>query len=160
MISGTDGRWIKPSEGSMTHPKKLFLMIAMLGLLMAPKLSWGQSAATTFAGQATGDFNSVSHFINSQFAPNLGLFSTLGWDTPPNVFQFVNPTGPKFSIGVGVGADFFKIADTPLTLSVLNTSQESNPGQQLNQSLTSAGLPGLPIPFPFATLRIGLLDEI
>ena len=148
----------------MSYRKTLLLWMAFFFMAGSSRFSWAitpqQQAADDFAAQATGDFNSVSHFINSQFAPNLGLFSTLGWDTPPNIFQFVNPTGPKFSIGVGVGADFFKIADTPLNLSVLNTSQESNPGQQLNQSLTSAGLPGLPIPFPFATLRIGLLDGL
>jgi hypothetical protein len=144
----------------MTYLKRFFLLITLLCLFTAPRISWGQSAATTFAGQATADFGTVSTFINSQFAPNLGLFSTLGWNTPPNIFQFTNITGPKFSIGVGVGADFFKISDTPLNLSVLNNSDETNPGQQLNQSLQSVGLPGLPIPFPFATLRVGLFDGL
>lgn len=164
MISGTNSRWIKPNEVPMTFVKRFFLLITLLCLFTAPKISLGQTpaqVAAQFSQSATNDFGTVSTFINSQFAPNLGLFSTLGWDTPPNIFQITNVIGPKFSLGVGVGADFFKIADTPLNLSVLNNDPDaSNPGQQLNQSLKNVGLPGLPIPFPFATLRIGLIDGL
>jgi hypothetical protein len=148
----------------MLERKSLYLWVFLVLAGVAPQISWAQTpsqqAANDFAAQAAQDFQNVSAFINGQFAPNLGFLSTLGWNTPPTVFNWDSVTGPHIAIGVGVGADFFKISNTPLVLSVLNTGSETNPGQQLNQSLQGAGLPGLPVPYPFANIRVGLIEGL
>ncbi|MGH7738989.1 MAG: hypothetical protein ACREL1_02475 [bacterium] len=146
----------------MVNRKSILLGLLLLIAGSVPRIAWAQvpdpsQAANDFAAQASQDFQNVSTFINNQFAPNLGFFSTLGWNTPPTVFSWTSVTGPHIEIGVGVGADFFKISDTPLNLSVLDQSTETNPGQELNKSLQGLGLPGLPIPYPFANVRVGLL---
>jgi hypothetical protein len=148
----------------MFDRKSLYLWVFLALAGVVPQISWAQTpaqqAANDFAAQAAQDFQNVSTFVNSQFAPNLGFLSTLGWNTPPTVFNWDSVTGPHIAIGVGVGADFFKISDTPLHLSVLNNNSETNPGQQLNQSLQGAGLPGLPVPYPFANIRVGLIEGL
>ncbi len=149
----------------MFERKSLLLWMLLLVFGVTPKISWGQvpnpgQAAADFAAQAQTDFQNVSTFINNQFAPNLGFFSTLGWNTPPTVFNWTSVSGPHIEVGAGVGADFFKISSAPLTLNVLTNSSESNPGQELNNAIQGVGLPGLPVPYPFATIRLGLFEGL
>src|SRR5579859_3379642 len=125
----------------MFNRKSLYLAF-FLTLAALPQISWG-SPESDFAAQAAQDFQTISSFINGQFAANLGFMSTLGWNTPPTVFSWTSILGPHIEIGAGVGIDLFKISDQTLTLSVLDQSTETNPGQEINNSLKSIGLSGL-----------------
>jgi hypothetical protein len=139
--------------------RKSLCLAFFLTLAVLPQISWG-TPADDFAAAAAQDFEQVSSFINGQFAPNLGFFSTLGWNTPPTVFNWTSILGPHIEIGAGVGIDLFKISNQTLTLSVLDQTSETNPGQQINDTLKSIGLSGLPVPYPFATARVGLFGGL
>ncbi|HVM32065.1 MAG TPA: hypothetical protein VMU88_02960 [bacterium] len=143
----------------MINRKSLGLALILTLGAAVPQISWG-SPESDFAAQASQDFQNVSSFINGQFAPNLGFFSTLGWNTPPTIFRWDSPLGPHLEVGLGVGVDLFKISDQTLNLSVLDQSTETNPGQEINNSLKSVGLSGLPVPYPFATVRVGLFGGL
>jgi len=108
------------------------------------------SAATAnqnFVDQMLSDYQSISNYINGQFAKSMGFYSTLGWNTTPGTFDFL--AGPRFDAGVGVGADLVSLSDlSGLPLGALLVSANVN-------------LPSIfPIPFPVGTFRVGLMNGL
>ena len=100
-----------------------------------------------FNNEVTADFQQVSSYINGQFAKSMGFFSTLGWNTPPTVFDLLG--NPKVQVGVGVGADLMYLSGlNSLPVSFVNVS-------------SATGIPTfIPLPFPVATFRIGVLKGL
>lgn len=110
----------------------------------------GKAFSTTeddFNAQCQTDMQGISDFINSQFTKSMGLFSTLGWNDNPSVFDLV--AGPHFEIGIGAGVDLIQVTNlNNLNLAVL-------------QAAANVNLPAvLPIPFPAATARVGLANGL
>ena len=91
------------------------------------------------------DYGTISSYVNGQFAKSMGFFSTLGWNTPPGVFDLLG--APKVEVGVGAGADIVNLTNlNNLPLQALLISS--------NVSLPSV----MPIPFPIATARVGIFN--
>lgn len=90
---------------------------------------------------------SISDFLNGQFTKSMGLYSSLGWNNNPSVFDFL--AGPHVEIGIGGGVDFFQVK----SLSNLNL-------QALQASANVNLPPVLPAPFPAATARVGLANGL
>jgi len=108
---------------------------------------WAQTPNQNFINQMNADYQTISSYINGQFAKSMGFYSTLGWSTPPGVFELLG--SPKVEVSVGAGADI-------VGLSNLN----SLPLQALLVS-SNVSLPSIvPIPFPIATVRVGLLKGL
>src|SRR5665213_1316158 len=96
--------------------------------------------------QANSDFLSIAKFVNGPFVNSLGFFTSLGWDNTPGVYDLMSIPGPHFGLSVGAGADFIPLPNLN-NLTGLNVVSASS-----NFSLPS----GVPLPFPVATLRMGL----
>ena len=110
-------------------------------------MSYGLSQTTNqnFINQMNSDYQTISSYVNGQFAKSLGFFSTLGWNTPPGVFDFLGT--PKVEVGVGAGADIVNLTNlNSLPLSALSIAS--------NVSLPSV----VPIPFPIGTARVGIFN--
>jgi hypothetical protein len=122
-------------------------MILILALFGGSKAAAQTPAEAQFRTDVQNDAVSITNFMNKPFAQGLGFFSTLGWNTPPTVFDF--KAGPHFEIGVGVGADLISIPD----LSTLNL-----PGFQGTSGLDLPSM--LPIPYPVGTIRVGLMNGL
>lgn len=125
--------------------RKIFLVISFLA-----GAGFQQAMATPeqdFLNQAQVDYQTMSDYINGQFAKSMGFFTSLGWNTPPDVFDIVN--GPHAEIGIGGGAQLVTVPNlTSLTLGAINLS-----------SVTS--MPSLlPAPFPVITCRLGVLNGL
>ncbi len=96
--------------------------------------------------QANSDFQSIANFVNGPFVNSLGFYTSLGWDVPPTVYDLVS--GPHFELSLGAGADFIPLPN----LSNLT-------GLSIVSATTNLSLPsGIPLPFPVATLRVGLFN--
>ncbi len=120
--------------------RRFFLVLA-LGLLFLGKA--GASPEQDFQNQAQADYQSIDNYVNAQFAKSMGFITTLGWNTPPDVFDIVS--GPRVEIGVGAGADLMGLPDlNKLSLGAINLGSNFN--------LPSA----IPFPFPVITGRVGL----
>jgi len=99
-----------------------------------------------FENIVSSDFLSIASFVNGPFVNSMGFYTSLGWDVPPTVYDLVS--GPHFELSVGAGADFISLPNlNNLTaLSVVSATS--------NLSLPS----GIPLPYPVATLRLGLFN--
>ncbi len=122
------------------------LFVLVLGAVSTSPVK-AQTPAQDFVNQAQSDYKTLANFMNGPFSKSLGFFSTLGWDNPPGVFDFV--MGPHFEIGVGAGADF-------ITLPNLNSL--SLPAIVANSNISFPS--GIPLPFPIATARLGLMNGL
>ncbi len=104
-------------------------------------------ANTDFISNMTSDYQVLSNYVNGQFTKSMGLFSTLGWNTPPTVFDILG--GTKVEVGIGVGADFINISglgNVPLQ-ALVASSNVNIPSQ-------------IPAPFPVVTGRVGLVNGL
>lgn len=106
-----------------------------------------QTPSQDFKNQAQADYQTISNYVNSQFAKSLGFITTLGWNTPPSVFDIVS--GPRLEIGVGAGADLMGLPNlNNLNLGAVNLGSNFN--------LPSS----VPFPFPVVTGRVGLANGL
>lgn len=123
-----------------------FLLILAFGILAASGAK-AQTPEQDFANQAQSDYQTITNYVNGIFAKSMGFYSTLGWNTPPGVFDFV--AGPHIEVGLGVGADLISIPGlSSLNLGAVNAGS--------NFSLPSF----LPAPFPVVTGRVGLMNGL
>lgn len=106
-----------------------------------------QTPSQDFTNQAQADYQTISNYVNSQFAKSMGFVTTLGWNTPPGVFDIVS--GPRVEIGVGAGADLMGLPNlNSLNLGAINLGSNFN-------------LPAsVPLPFPVITGRVGLANGL
>jgi hypothetical protein len=106
---------------------------------------WTQTTNQNFINQMNNDYQAISSYVNGQFAKSMGFFSTLGWNTPPGVFDLLG--APKVEVGVGAGADVVNL-----------TNINSLPLQALSVA-SNVSLPAvIPIPFPIGTARVGIFN--
>jgi hypothetical protein len=120
----------------------------ILGLtLLGGGSAQAQVYYTDFASQAQTDYQTMSSYVNTQFAKSLGFITTLGWNTPPQVFDLLS--GPRVEVGFGAGADLMGLPNlNNLSLGAINLGSNFN-------------LPSfVPFPFPVITGRIGLVSGL
>ena len=70
-------------------------------------LGFGRALASPegdFQNQAQGDYQTIVNYVDAQFAKSMGFITTLGWNTPPSVFDILS--GPRVEVGIGGGAGF------------------------------------------------------
>ncbi len=127
--------------------KKLTLSLALVFLGFPPLASYAATPSQDFDAQAKIDFQSISDYINGQFARTMGFYSTLGWNNPPGVYDLM--AGPRVEVGVGAGADLVSLSSLAgLPMGALLVSS--------NISVPSV----FPIPYPIGTLRVGLMNGL
>lgn len=122
------------------------LLFATL-LSLCPASGSAATANDDFVAQMSTDYQLIADYVNSQFTKSMGLFNTLGWHTPPVVFDMLG--SPKVEIGVGGGADFIGIS------SINNLQLQALVGSS-NVNFPSV----VPIPFPVGTARVGLVNGL
>jgi len=131
----------------MFSRKTLAGLVLALGMGLSGASPLRATPADDFVLDMTADYAVIASTVNSPFAKSLGFFSTLGWNTPPGVFDIL--LGPRIEVSVGLGADFISVPGLN-SLSLLAASGKDN----LN-------LPSVvPIPFPAGTARIGLMNGL
>ncbi len=112
--------------------------------------AWAQTPPAyyqDFFNQAQADYQTISNYVNTQFAKSMGFITTLGWNTPPGVFDLVS--GPRVEVGIGAGADLMGLPNlNNLTLGAINLGS--------NFTLPSS----VPFPFPVITGRVGLANGL
>ncbi len=116
------------------------------GFLICPLSSWA-TPESDFTADAQADYQSLTNYINGRFAGSMGFFTSLGWNTPTQVFDLVS--GPRAEVGVGVGADLMGLPD--LNSVGLNAIHLSS-----NLSIPAV----VPAPFPVLTGKVGLLNGL
>ncbi len=126
--------------------RRRFLLILAFGILAASGAK-AQTPAQDFANQAQSDYQTITNYVNGIFSKSMGFYTTLGWNTPPGVFDFV--VGPHVEVGLGVGADLISIPGLgSLNLGAVDAGS--------NFSIPSF----LPAPFPVVTGRVGLMNGL
>jgi len=142
---------ILPSHPVPNAPRGSWSRQTLFAVLTTLLGCWGTSpvGAQTqpFIDQAILDFQGMSDYVNGTFSKSLGFYSTLGWDNPPEVFDILG--GPRVEVGVGAGADIIDLPD-------LNSIPLGALLLQSNLSIPSV----IPIPFPVATARVGLMNGL
>jgi hypothetical protein len=103
--------------------------------------------ADDFVTDMKSDYHLIADTVNAPFAKSLGFFSTLGWSTPPGVFDFM--AGPHIEVGLGAGADLINLP----SLDKLTTLASA-----ANQNIDLPGF--VPVPFPVGTARVGLMNGL
>jgi len=112
--------------------------------------SWAQTAAETqLDTDITTDVQDILITLNGPFAKGMGLFSSLGWNTPPVIFDLKD--GPRVEIGAGLGAQLVNLPD----LSSITASMT-----YLDPGATVSIPTFIPLPFPVATARVGLFNGL
>ncbi|HJT25566.1 MAG TPA: DUF6588 family protein [bacterium] len=106
-----------------------------------------QTPSQDFTNQAQADYQTITNYVNAQFSKSMGFITTLGWNTPPGVFDIMS--GPRVEVGIGGGADLMGLADLKnLSLGAVDLNS--------NFSLPSV----VPFPFPAITGRVGLMNGL
>lgn len=100
-----------------------------------------------FANGAQADYQSIADYINGQFAKSMGFFTSLGWNTPTQVFDILS--GPRVEVGVGVGADLVGMS---------NLSSLSLGAVQIKSNVNLPGV--VPAPFIPITGKVGLMNGL
>ena len=111
---------------------------------------WGASplkatTADNFAQQVQPDALAIAQYVNAPFSRSMGFITTLGWTTPPGIFDLA--FGPRVEVGVGIGVDLMNFP---------SLSSLSLPALAANTNITIPSV--LPFPVPVATARIGLMN--
>src|SRR5579859_2077980 len=96
--------------------KTLRLTLLSMALGFGVVRSVSAQAAASFAQQVQPDALTIAQFVNAPFAKSMGFISTLGWNTPPGVFELTTVAGPHVEVGVGAAADLMNFP----SLSTLN----------------------------------------
>ena len=132
----------------MSFQKAIRLAVLILGVgLLGLKGARAQNPVADFQALADSDCKTISDYVNGQFGRSLGFYTSLGWNTPPSVFDFFK--GPHFEVGLGAGADVMTFPNlNSLILGALN----------LNANLNFPAI--IPVPFPVATLKVGLFNGL
>ena len=131
----------------MSFQKAIHLAALVLGVGLLGLEGARANPMTDFQALADADCKSISDYVNGQFGRSLGFYTSLGWNTPPSVFDFVK--GPHFEVGLGAGADVMTFPNlNSLILGALN----------LNANLNFPAI--VPVPFPVATLKVGLFNGL
>ena len=119
-------------------------------LLIPIFLGASRSQATPeqdFSNQAQADYQTMNDYVNGQFAKSMGFITSLGWNTPAEVFDILS--GPHVEVGIGAGADLLSMPNlNSLNLGAIDLGS--------NFSLPSH----VPFPFPVITGRIGLVNGL
>jgi hypothetical protein len=123
-------------------------LILVLGAIFQVQLpSWGATPESDFAAGAQTDYQNLTNYINSRFSGSMGFFTTLGWNTPTQVFDLLS--GPRVELGVGLGADLINLPD--INKVALGAIQISS-----NTSIPAV----VPAPFPVITGKVGLMNGL
>jgi hypothetical protein len=122
---------------------KILLLILLWQALYCPKAFAQAQPVTDFTNQMQVDYHALAGFANAQFTKSFGFLTSLGWNTPPSVFDILS--GPRVEVGVGAGADIVGVG-----------SFQNLPLQALVASANLSIPSVVPIPFPVATARVGL----
>ena len=132
----------------MFSRKNLLSLVLVLstGFFGVPQRT-AATPADDFVTDMTTDYGNIANTVNGPFSKSLGFFSTLGWNSPPGVFDLL--LGPRVEVGVGAGADFISIPGLNNLTSLAASAKD-------NLSLPSQ----VPIPFPVGTLRVGLFNGL
>ena len=126
---------------------QLFLAVGFIGMVGINPTKAVADATSDFEIQATNDYKTISDYVNGTFAKSMGFFTTLGWNTPADVFDLLS--GPRVELGIGVGADLIHIPNlNSLSLQAIDLGS--------NISIPSV----IPAPFPVITGKIGLLNGL
>jgi len=124
--------------------RRIFLAL-VLGLFFIGKA--GATPEQDFQTQAQTDYVTITNYVDAQFAKSMGFITTLGWNTPPSVFDIVS--GPRVEVGVGAGADLMGLPNlNNLSLGAINL------GSNFNLPST------IPFPFPVISGRVGLANGL
>lgn len=121
-----------------------------MGLVLLGAQAVQAQTITDVENEIIGNVQTVMDVINEPFSKSMGLFSTLGWNTSPAVFDLV--AGPRIEIGVGVGAQLMNLPDLGSLSSMGVTVLPGDVGLDIPTFI--------PIPFPVATGRIGLMNGL
>lgn len=126
---------------------RLLLLAIVLGPLFSNPVPAFATAESDFATDAQVDYRSLTNYINSRFAGSMGFFTSLGWNTPTQVFDLVS--GPRVEVGAGLGADFINLPGlNSLALGAVQLSSNAN-------------IPAVvPAPFPVITGKVGLMNGL
>lgn len=132
-------------------PLKIFrrlLLSLLLGAIFPIQYHvWGATPEADFASGAQTDYQNLTNYINSRFAGSMGFFTTLGWNTPTQVFDLIS--GPRVELGVGLGADLVNLPDiNKVSLGAIQLSS--------NTSIPAV----VPAPFPVITGKVGLMNGL
>ena len=131
----------------MTLIQYLRLMVLAFILTL---LGMGQAMASPegdFQNDAQADYRTIVNYVDAQFAKSMGFITTLGWNTPPGVFDIVS--GPRVEVGVGGGVDLMGLPNlNNLSLGAVNLGSNFN-------------IPAVvPFPLPDITGRVGLANGL
>lgn len=130
----------------MKTSRQAFLTLLMAAFL-APPFAAQATPESDFIADAQADYQTLDSYINGCFAGSMGFFTSLGWNTPAQVFDLVS--GPRVEIGVGAGADLINLTNlNSISLKAVQTSS--------NLSLPTL----VPAPFPVVTGKVGLLNGL
>jgi hypothetical protein len=131
------------------HKCSLTLVAAFFLASFLPSGAKAQVNDSQFQSFITSDAQVILDTLNDPFAKGMGFFSSLGWNTPPVIFDFKD--GPRVEVGVGLGAQLINLPDlSALTAGVTYL----DPGATVNIPTF------LPLPFPVATARVGLFNGL
>ena len=90
---------------------KIFRFLLILGFCGTLGLNQAHSTPETdFTTQAQKDYQTMADYVNGQFAKSMGFITSLGWNTPPGVFDILN--GPHIEVGFGGGADLMGLPNS------------------------------------------------
>lgn len=123
-------------------------LFAVWLLMFLPALSFTATVNDEFIQDLRSDYETIAGFLNKKLGENIGFYTTSGRVTAPSVLKFT--TGPRFQVGILVGADLWKIGDlnTQLTL-------------QAVQGAAQVDIPStLPFPYPVWYGRAALLKGL
>ena len=125
----------------------VLLLVGMTYAGVSPLMAQVNGPAVSFAAQVQPDALAIAQFVNAPFAKSMGFITTLGWNTPPGIFDFM--AGPRIEVGVGAAVDLMNFP---------SLSSLALPALEANTNITIPSV--LPFPVPAATARVGLMNGL